>query len=73
MFRKIRPRFLIKNGKIEEGRAALSRMRGADTNSEIIIEEMSQIQGNLEYELSLGKASYADCFRGNMAARTWCG
>lgn len=29
-----------------------------------IVEEMNEIQGNLAFELSLGKSTYADCFRG---------
>lgn len=48
-------------------------MRSQPEDSDIVVNEMSEIQGNLEYEMSLGQATYADCFKGNMAARTWCG
>ena len=34
---------------------------------------MAEIEGNLEFELSLGTATYADCFRGDMRARSFTG
>ena len=34
---------------------------------------MAEIEGNLEFEMSLGTATYADCFRGDMKARSWTG
>jgi SP family sugar:H+ symporter-like MFS transporter len=34
---------------------------------------MAEIQGNYEYELSLGASTYAECFKGNMLLRTMCG
>jgi hypothetical protein len=64
------PRHLLNRGKIEEGRAALARMRGQGENSERVNAEMTDIQANIEFEKSLGKATYADCFKGNMLART---
>jgi SP family sugar:H+ symporter-like MFS transporter len=45
-------------------------MRGQDANSDRVNAEMTEILANIEFEKSLGKATYADCFRGNMLART---
>ncbi|KAL8276917.1 hypothetical protein RQP46_010645 [Phenoliferia psychrophenolica] len=67
------PRYLIRRGKVEEGRRALARMRSRPIDDPIINTEMEQIEGNLEYERSLGKSTYAECFRGTMLPRTMCG
>lgn len=48
-------------------------MRSQPENSEFIIAEMAEIQGNLEFETSLGESTYADCFRGSMSRRIWIG
>jgi sugar porter (SP) family MFS transporter len=37
------------------------------------VEELAEITANHEYELSLGKATYADCFRGNLGKRLFTG
>lgn len=48
-------------------------MRSQPENSEFIIAEMAEIQGNLEFETSLGESTYGDCFRGSMSRRIWIG
>ena len=48
-------------------------VRSQPENSEFVNTEMAEIEGNLEYELSLGTATYADCFRGDMKARSLTG
>lgn len=63
------PRFLIKKDKHEAAAKALARLRRLNVNDSAIIEELSEIQANHEYELSLGKATYLDILRGTMGKR----
>lgn len=69
------PRYLIKKGRPEKAAAALSKLRRLPADHVAIVDELGEIQANHEYELTLGKASYLDCFRGNMLKRqlTGCG
>lgn len=67
------PRYLIKQGKPEKASKALSRLRRLDVDHPGLIEELGEIQANHEYELSLGKATYIDCFRGNLGKRLFTG
>lgn len=59
----------IKRGKPEMAARSLSRLRRLDTDHPAVVEELSEIQANHEYELSLGKASWLDCFKGNLGKR----
>ncbi|EOD50236.1 putative mfs monosaccharide protein [Neofusicoccum parvum] len=63
------PRYLIKKGRPEEAARSLSRLRRLDVQHPAVVEELGEITANHEYELSLGKATYADCFRGNLGKR----
>lgn len=69
------PRFLIKKDKHEAAARALSRLRRMDVNDPALIEELSEIQANHEYELSMGTASYLEILRGTIGKRlaTGCG
>jgi MFS family permease len=69
------PRFLIKKDKHEAAAKALARLRRMDINDPAIIEELSEIQANHEYELSMGSASYLEILRGSIGKRlaTGCG
>lgn len=67
------PRFLIKKGDIEGAERAMGRLRGQDPKDPAIQAELAEIRANLEYELSLGRGTYADCFKGKNATRTWIG
>jgi hypothetical protein len=40
-----------------------------DIDHPAIVEELGEIQANHEYETALGKASYIDCFKGNLGKR----
>jgi SP family sugar:H+ symporter-like MFS transporter len=62
------PRYLIKSDKPEKAARSLSRLRRLPAEHEAIQEELGEIQANHEYELSLGKATYLDCFRGRILA-----
>ena len=69
------PRYLIRSGKPEKAAHALSKLRRLPADHAAIRDELGEIQANHEYELSLGKASYLDCFRGSLLKRqlTGCG
>ncbi|KAF7198443.1 Major facilitator-type transporter ecdD [Pseudocercospora fuligena] len=63
------PRMWIKRGKPEEAAKSLSRLRRLDVDHPALVEELGEITANHEYELSLGKATYLDCFKGNLGKR----
>ncbi|KAK3062553.1 hypothetical protein LTS18_003832 [Coniosporium uncinatum] len=69
------PRYLIKMDRYEKAAKALSRLRQLPVEDPAIAEELGEIQANHQYELSLGKGSYIDCFKGTVGKRllTGCG
>jgi sugar porter (SP) family MFS transporter len=66
---------MVKNGNIEGAAKALGRLRRLPADDAAVREELAEIQANHEYELSLGKSTYLDCFKGNLLKRllTGCG
>lgn len=67
------PRFLIKQGKGEKAASALGYLRRLPADHPAITSELAEVRANHEYEMSLGKASYIDCFRGDMIKRQFTG
>ncbi|EMC94000.1 hypothetical protein BAUCODRAFT_36470 [Baudoinia panamericana UAMH 10762] len=67
------PRYLIKMGRDEKAMKSLKYLRRLPLEHPALISEFEEIHGNWEYENSLGKASYIDCFRGNIGKRTLTG
>lgn len=67
------PRFLIKQGKHDKAARSLSRLRRLDIDHPALIEELAEIEANHHYEMSLGAASYLDCFRAPIKKRLWTG
>ncbi|KAF2739111.1 high affinity glucose transporter RGT2 [Polyplosphaeria fusca] len=63
------PRFYIKQGKPEKAARSLSKLRRLDIEHPALLEELAEITANHEYELSLGKATYIDCFKGTLGKR----
>ena len=63
------PRFLIKKGNLAKAKASLSRLRRLNETDPHLQDEIAEIQANHEYELSLGTASYLECFKGNLGKR----
>ena len=63
------PRYCIKQNNPEKAARCLARLRRLDIDHPALVEELAEIRANHEYELSLGKASYLDCFRGGMFKR----
>lgn len=69
------PRFLIKQDKHEAAAKSLARLRRIDVGDQAIVEELAEIQANHDYEMSVGKATYLEIFRGSIGRRlaTGCG
>ncbi|KAL8904032.1 MAG: hypothetical protein Q9171_007195 [Xanthocarpia ochracea] len=67
------PRYFIKVGKKDKAAKALSRLRRLDVDHPALVEELAEVQANHEYEMSLGKASYLDCFKGTVGKRLMTG
>ena len=63
------PRMYIKRNNPQAAAKSLSRLRRLPTDHPALVEELSEITANHEYEMSLGKASYLDCFKGNLGRR----
>lgn len=57
------PRYLIRNGKYDAAAKSLSVLRRLSTDNPALVEELAEIRGNHEYELSIGSSSYLNCFR----------
>ncbi|KAK8007649.1 release factor [Apiospora arundinis] len=67
------PRFLVKKGKYERAVRSLCKLRRLTPESASIQAELEEIRANHEFEMTLGKASYIDCFRGAMLKRQLTG
>lgn len=67
------PRFHIKKGRSGKAAEALSRLRRLPPDHPGLVEELAEIQANHEYEMSLGKATYLDCFKGTVGKRLLTG
>ena len=63
------PRYFIKTGKYEQAARSLSRLRRLDVDHPALVEELAEVQANHEYEMSLGKSSYIECFKGTIGKR----
>ena len=63
------PRFLIKKGQNEKAAKSLSKLRRLPVDHPALVEELAEIRANHEYEMSLGAASYLECFQGNLGKR----
>jgi len=67
------PRYLIKRNRMDKACVALGKLRRLPKDHPAVLEELSEIEANHKYELSLGKSSYLDCFRGTMRKRQLTG
>ena len=54
------PRMWIKRGNPMKAAKSLAYLRRLDVYHPALVEELAEITANHEYELSLGKATYAD-------------
>lgn len=67
------PRYLIKMGRNEKAAKSLARLRRLEIDHPALVEELSEIQANHEYEVSLGSSTYIECFRGSIGKRLLTG
>lgn len=67
------PRWFVKKGRPEDAAKSLSKLRRLSMDHPAVVEELAEITANHEYELSLGKATYLDCFKGNLGTRLFTG
>ncbi|KAI0857083.1 high-affinity glucose transporter RGT2 [Xylaria cubensis] len=67
------PRYLIKKGNDEKAARSLGRLRRLPADDPSVAAELAEIRANHEFELSIGQASYLDCFRGPMLKRQLTG
>ncbi|KAI1751366.1 high-affinity glucose transporter RGT2 [Xylaria castorea] len=67
------PRYLIKKGDDQKAARSLARLRKLPADDPSIAAELAEIRANHEFELSIGQASYIDCFRGPMLKRQLTG
>ncbi|KAI2618330.1 hexose transporter [Hypomontagnella submonticulosa] len=67
------PRFLIKKGQHDRAARSLCKLRRLEHTHVAIQEELREIQANHDYEMSIGSATYLDCFRGPMLKRQLTG
>ena len=67
------PHYLVKQDRLEDAARSLGRIRRLDISHPAIHKELAEIRANHEYEMSLGKASYLDCFRPPILKRQFTG
>lgn len=63
------PRYYIKKDNLPAATKSLARIRRLGENDPAVVEELAEIQANHIYEQSLGKATYIDCFKGDILKR----
>jgi MFS transporter, SP family, sugar:H+ symporter len=67
------PRFLIKQGKHEKAARALARLRRLPVDHPHLVDELAEVRANHDFEMSVGKGTYADCFKGTVGKRLMTG
>jgi hypothetical protein len=63
------PRYLIKRDKYDQAAKSLGRLRRLPVDHPAVVEELNEVQANHLYEMSLGKSSYIECFKGTLGKR----
>ncbi|CAM1501160.1 Fc.00g103220.m01.CDS01 [Cosmosporella sp. VM-42] len=67
------PRFLIKKGRHDKAAKALGRIRRLPGDHPAVQQELAEIKANHDFEMSIGKASYLDCFKPPILKRQFTG
>jgi len=67
------PRYLIKRDRRDKAALALAKLRRLPADHPAVEGELAEIEANHRYELSLGKATYGDCFKGTIGKRLLTG
>jgi SP family sugar:H+ symporter-like MFS transporter len=58
------PRYFVKKKDMDKAAAALARVRGQHKDSDVIQDELLEIQANYEYEKDIGEEGWRGCFAG---------
>jgi len=67
------PRYLIKTDRYDEAAKSLAKLRRLPVDDPAVIEELNEVQANHLYEMSLGKSTYIECFKGTLGKRLLTG
>jgi SP family sugar:H+ symporter-like MFS transporter len=67
------PRYLIKMDKYDQAAKSLGQLRRLPVDHPAIVEELNEVQANHLYEMSLGKSTYVECFKGTLGKRLLTG
>ncbi|KAF4976814.1 hypothetical protein FZEAL_6555 [Fusarium zealandicum] len=67
------PRFLIKRGRDDAAAKSLGKIRRLQPDHPAIVAELKEVRANHEFEKSLGKSSYLDCFKPPILKRQFTG
>jgi MFS family permease len=67
------PRFLVKKGRLDKAAKALGKLRRLPPDHPSIQDELGEVRANHEYEMTIGKASYIDCFKPPILKRQFTG
>lgn len=67
------PRYLIKKDNHAGAVKSLAKLRRLPGDHPAVLDELAEIQANHEYEMSVGTAGYAECFKGSLGKRLLTG
>jgi len=67
------PRYLIRSNKPEKAAKALGRIRRLSPDHPAVSHELAEVKANHDYESSIGKSSYLDCFKPPILKRQFTG
>lgn len=63
------PRYYVRRDRMDDALRSLERVRGQSGTARGIQAELAEIKANFEYEKQIASTSWADCFKGGLAAR----
>lgn len=67
------PRYLIRSGRPDKAAKALGRIRRLPSEHPAVAAELTEIKANHDFESSIGKSSYLDCFKPPILKRQFTG
>jgi SP family sugar:H+ symporter-like MFS transporter len=59
--------------RYDDAAKSLGKLRRLPVDHPAIIEELNEVQSNHMYEMSLGKSTYLECFKGTLGKRLMTG
>lgn len=59
--------------KYDQAAKSLGKLRRLPVDHPAVVEELSEVQANHLYEMSLGKSTYVECFKGTLGKRLLTG